>query len=108
MRRAYLQAVQGTKRRAAVPRVAFGDVAPTETATLTPDAQTSDLARELLTAQRAMVAAQQEQVLWQKRWTAADIQQRRLQIAAILAVPLAGIFWRWFLGSRTASRLGLD
>lgn len=111
MRYAYLQSLSRPVRlrRAPVRRRLRGfgaDEAPaTETETLVHDAQ---LAREMLKAQQAMVAAQQEQALWQKRWTEADVRQRYFQIAAILAVPLAGVFWRWFLGSRTAARLGID
>lgn len=62
---------------------------------------------EWLKMQQAMLVSQQEQTKWQQRFTEADTRARYFQIAAILAVPLATAFWRWFLGRRNADKMGI-
>lgn len=62
----------------------------------------------MLRAQQAMVEAQQEQAKWQRRWTEADLRQRRLQIIATLSIPVAAAVWKWLLGRKNARDLGID
>lgn len=88
----------------------YGDVDPAAAAatpTVTPVEVAPAWITSLTTLQKQSLEAQLEAVAWQQKWTEADLRARYWQIGAVLAVPLATAFWRWFLGRRRAQELGI-